>query len=82
MGNSWSNFLRLLILSWMRILLQNRQHEFLREEGTWIPYHENAKPFESCIEAVEYVLARKLDGINLVMKSESPENDIIIPLRK
>ena len=66
----------------MAILLQNREKEFLKEDGTWTPNRQDAKEFETASKAIDVVVAGKLQDISLVMKRAKPENDLIIPIGK
>jgi hypothetical protein len=65
----------------MRILLQEKETGlYFKEVGSWTPEPTEAMDFLSSTKAIDYCVAHKLTGVQLVLKFEEHLHDIVLPM--
>ena len=65
----------------MRVLLQEKETGLYFEEvGHWTPAPKEAMDFLSSTKAIDFCVANKISGVQLVLKFEEPLHDIVLPM--
>ena len=65
----------------MRILLQQKDSGFyFKDVGAWVPTSAEAMDFVSSTSAIDFCVANKLTGVQLVLKFEEQRYDIVLPV--
>jgi hypothetical protein len=65
----------------MRILLQQIDTlSYYTESGEWSPAGSEAKDFPNSTTAIDFCLATKLYGVQLVLKFPEEKQEIVIPV--
>jgi hypothetical protein len=65
----------------MRILLQQRETGlYFRDVGSWTRNHAEAMDFVNSTAAIEFCVLNKLSGVQLVLKFEEQQYDIVLPV--
>jgi hypothetical protein len=66
----------------MRILLQQKDTGlYFNNVGMWVRNGAEALDFVSSTAALEFCVANKLSGVQLVLKFEEQEYDIVLPVK-
>ena len=67
----------------MRILLQHKQTgRYFSDIDSWVPNAAAAKDFVSSTAAIDFCVANKLKGVQLVLKFEEQRYDIVMPMER
>jgi hypothetical protein len=65
----------------MRILLQQKETGlYLKEQGAWSANNAEAMEFVSSTTAIDFSVANRLKGVQLVLKFDEQRCDIVLPL--
>jgi hypothetical protein len=65
----------------MKILLQQKDSGlYFRDIGTWDPDPSLAMDFLSSTSAIDFCVANKVNGVQLVLKFEEQRYDIVLPV--
>lgn len=65
----------------MRILLQEKETGlYLKDIGRWTPDPMEAMDFLSSTKAIDFCVANKISGVQLVLKFEEQLHDIVLPM--
>jgi hypothetical protein len=65
----------------MKTLLRCRRTRcYLQGEEQWTLDRALARDFGSGPQAIQFVMSRKMDGVELVLAFDDPQYDIILPL--
>lgn len=65
----------------MRILLQEKETGlYLKDVGNWTPEPTAAMDFLSSTRAIDFCVANKISGVQLVLKFEEQLHDIVLPM--
>lgn len=65
----------------MRVLLQQETNGcYVRPDGDWTESAAEAKDFLSSSQAIDYCVARRLQGLQLVLKFEEQHYDIVLQM--
>lgn len=66
----------------MRILLQQKETGlYFKDVGAWVRPSAEGMDFVSSTAAIDFCVANKLSGVQLVLKFEEQEYDIVMPVR-
>ena len=66
----------------MRILLQQRDTGlYFREVGSWTASNLEAMDFISSSAAIDFCVQNKLSGVQLVLKFDQQQYDIVLPVQ-
>ena len=65
----------------MKILLQQKESGlYFRDIGSWDPDPAQAMDFLSSTSAIDFCVANKINGVQLVLKFEEQRYDIVLPV--
>ena len=65
----------------MRILLQGKETGlYFKDVGAWTPEPAEAMDFLSSTRAIDFCIANKISGVQLVLKFEEQLHDIVLPM--
>jgi hypothetical protein len=65
----------------MKILLQQKESGlYFRDVGAWDPDPAQAMDFLSSTSAIDFCVANKINGVQLVLKFEEQRYDIVLPV--
>lgn len=65
----------------MRILLQQKENGlYFKDIGVWDPDPGQAMDFLSSTSAIDFCVANKISGVQLVLKFEEQRYDIVLPV--
>ena len=65
----------------MRILLQEKATGlYFQGAGSWTPEPAEALDFLSSTKAIDFCVANKISGVQLVLKFEGQLHDIVLPM--
>ena len=65
----------------MKILLQQKESGlYFRDIGAWDPDPAQAMDFLSSTSAIDFCVANKINGVQLVLKFEEQRYDIVLPV--
>ena len=65
----------------MRILLQQKENGlYFKDIGVWDPDPSQAMDFLSSTSAIDFCVANKITGVQLVLKFEEQRYDIVLPV--
>ncbi len=65
----------------MRIVLQQKETGlYFKDIGAWVPNGTEAMDFVSSAAAIEFCVANKLAGLQVVLKFEEQKYEIVIPV--
>lgn len=66
----------------MRILLQQKATGlYFKDVGTWVRSGSEAMDFVSSTSAIDFCVANRLKDVQLVLKFEEQQYDIVLPVR-
>jgi hypothetical protein len=66
----------------MRILLQQKETGlYFKDIESWVRQSSDAMDFVSSTAAIDFCVANKLPGIQLVLKFDEQQYDIVLPVR-
>jgi len=66
----------------MRILLQQKETGlYFKDVGSWVRHSVEGMDFVSSSAAIDFCVANKLDDVQLVLKFDEQEYDIVLPMR-
>lgn len=66
----------------MRILLQQKETGlYFKDVGAWIPNSSQAMDFISSTAAIDFCTTNQLTDVQLVLKFEEQQYDIVMPVR-
>lgn len=66
----------------MRILLQQKDTGlYFKDVGSWVRHSADGMDFVSSSAAIDFCVTNKLAGVQLVLKFEEQEYDIVLPVR-
>ena len=66
----------------MRILLQQKETGFyFKDVGSWVRSTSEAMDFVSSTSAIEFCLTNKLPDMQMVLKFEDQNYDIVLPVQ-
>ena len=66
----------------MRILLQQKETGlYFKDVGSWVRHSAEGMDFLSSSAAIDFCVTNKLAGVQLVLKFEEQEYDIVLPVR-
>ncbi|HEV2211109.1 MAG TPA: hypothetical protein VG167_20280 [Verrucomicrobiae bacterium] len=66
----------------MRILLQQKETGlYFKDIQSWVRQSSDAMDFVSSTAAIDFCVANKLPGIQLVLKFDEQQYDIVLPVR-
>ena len=66
----------------MRILLQQKETGlYFKDVGSWIPNSSQAMDFISSTAAIDFCTTNRLADVQLVLKFEEQQYDIVMPVR-
>lgn len=65
----------------MRILVQQKETGlYFKDVGSWTRGSSEAMDFVSSTSAIDFCVTNKLDGVQLVLKFEEQQYDIVLPV--
>jgi len=65
----------------MKILLQQKESGlYFRDIGAWDPDPAQAMDFLSSTSAIDFCVANKINGVQIVLKFEEQRYDIVLPV--
>jgi len=65
----------------MRILLQQKETGFyLKDPASWTTNPQEAIDFPSSTRAIDFCVANKISGVQLVLKFDGQRYDIVLPV--
>ena len=65
----------------MRVLIQQKDSGlYFQDIAAWTSDHQDAMDFVTSTRAIDFCVANKLSGVQLVLKFEEQEFDIVMPL--
>lgn len=65
----------------MKVLLQHKESGlYLKEAGVTTPDRSEAMDFLSSTKAIEFCLARKVTGMQIVLRFDEQHFDIVLPM--
>ena len=65
----------------MRILLQEKATSlYFKDVGNWTPEPAEAMDFLSSTKAIDFCVANKIAGVQLVLNFEDQLHDIVLPM--
>jgi hypothetical protein len=65
----------------MRILLQQKDTGlYFKDIGSWDPDPSDAMDFLSSTSAIDFCVANKISGVQLVLKFDEQRYDIVLPV--
>lgn len=65
----------------MRILLQEKESDlYFKDVGAWVPQSSEAMDFVSSAAAIEFCVANKINGVQVVLKFDEHKCDIVLPV--
>ena len=65
----------------MKILLQQKESGlYFKDVGAWDPDPAQAMDFLSSTSAIDFCVANKINGVQLVLKFEEQRYDIVLPV--
>ena len=66
----------------MRIVLQQKQTGlYFKDVGAWVPSSTEAMDFVSSTAAIDFCTNNRLTDVQLVLKFEEQQYDIVLPVR-
>ncbi len=66
----------------MRILLQQKETGlYFKDIDSWVRQSHEAMDFVSSTAAIDFCVANKLSGVQLVLKFDEQQYDIVLPVR-
>ncbi|HWW02618.1 MAG TPA: hypothetical protein VNZ64_23165 [Candidatus Acidoferrum sp.] len=66
----------------MRILLQQKDTGlYFKDVGSWVRPSDEGMDFVSSTAAIDFCVTNKLSGVQLVLKFEEQQYDIVLPVR-
>lgn len=66
----------------MRIVLQQKQTGlYFKDVDAWVPSSVDAMDFVSSTAAIEFCATNRLNDVQLVLKFEEQQYDIVLPVR-
>ncbi len=66
----------------MRILLQQKKTGlYFKDIGAWVRNSSEAMDFVSSTAAIDFCVANKLAGLQMVLKFEEQKYDIVLPVQ-
>jgi hypothetical protein len=66
----------------MRILLQQKETGlYFKDVGSWVVQSPEAMDFVSSTAAIDFCVTNKLAGVQLVLKFDEQQYDIVMPVR-
>ena len=66
----------------MRILLQQKETGlYFKDMGSWAPQSSEAMDFVSSTAAIDFCVSNKLSSVQLVLKFDEQQYDIVLPVR-
>jgi hypothetical protein len=66
----------------MRILLQQKESGlYFKDVGAWVRSSPEAMDFVSSTAAVDFCVLNKLNGVQLVLKFDEQQYDIVMPVQ-
>ncbi len=66
----------------MRIVLQQKDTGlYFKDIGSWVQSSREAMDFVSSLKAIDFCVLNKLDGLQLVLKFEEEQHEIVMPVQ-